>query len=368
MTKAKIATATFAVILSALFFSCESTRVYVETTDLLYEDDVLISESRSLTRDGVAKENGFTSYYDLSSAGFLVTNRASTSATAHSFVASKTQSSKSSAVEVSYTLVETRVDLAKNIYYTDVIGAKSASYTPSTSDTTTSVPVLNFSGDDFLEKDEDFFLEVKGLTLKNIIEGSADIDESSGKSYRTEEKIDEVTVRSVPNGQYIFYQILGKPFVILGSGTWNILKCVGYSFMNFTCGYNLTSGKTEENLPLWMMPSFSTAKKKFSEAKAANAIEHYPQYHLPFTNNTIEVTKIEQETGSAHITPENAHVTRTASERFDNTLSVTRSASADAKYTAGVAGLIGTATTIPVSVLTWVGGAAFGIYAQTQGY
>ena len=50
---------------------------------------------------------------------------------------------------------------------------------------------------------------------------------------------------------------------------------------------------------------------------------------------------------------------------YDNTLSVNLSAKADANQTASTVGVIGTIITVPVSVVSWIGGAAYGIYAQT---
>ena len=52
---------------------------------------------------------------------------------------------------------------------------------------------------------------------------------------------------------------------------------------------------------------------------------------------------------------------------YDNSMSVSMSAKADANSTAAVVGLVGTVITVPVSAITWVGGAAIGIYSNVVG-
>ena len=70
---------------------------------------------------------------------------------------------------------------------------------------------------------------------------------------------------------------------------------------------------------------------------------------------------------SAFLDEKKANIKSETTEHFSNKMVVSRSASADAKYTAGVVGVIGTGTTIPVSVLTWIGGAVVGVMGQMSG-
>lgn len=49
------------------------------------------------------------------------------------------------------------------------------------------------------------------------------------------------------------------------------------------------------------------------------------------------------------------------SYEVDNSLSVKRSAAADAASTAAITGLIGTVITIPISAISWVGGIVAGV-------
>ncbi len=174
---------------------------------------------------------------------------------------------------------------------------------------------------------------------------------------------EEVTVESVPNKSYIAYSIIGKPFVILGSTAWNLLKSVGYAAINFAGGYStVTGGKT-----FWMMPDYKKAKAKADENRAANQIKAYPEYHLPFTNNHITVHKISSETTNEFSNGgEDVKVLSEEKLSFDNSISVGRSVTADAAATASVVGLVGTVITIPVSVVTWIGGAAAGIYVNMK--
>ena len=359
--------------LLVLFFplalmSCMSTRVYVETNDQLYEDDILIQESSSLTRDGKPKKTAVTTYHDLSSAGYIVTNTNGSKITAHSFTATKNAVQGQSYSEVEFSLVETILDTRSNTYTTEVIGKKTArlskdgSYISSTEGSSTNF----FKGDSFSEVDEAFFADIAATTAWGLATGLEEINESSGKRYRTEETIKEITVNSVPNSQYIVYSILGKPFVLLGTGLWNLIKCLGYSFYNFAGGYNLTTGQVSENMPIWLMPSMETAKEKFAAGKEANAIQYYPEYHLPFTDNTITVVTTEQMSNSTFVNEDNAVNFSQYSMDYTNEMSVARSAKADAEYTAGVVGLVGTGLTIPIAGLSWIGGAAVGVMTQIQ--
>ena len=388
-----------------LFFtSCESTRVYMQSTLRTYEDDVLVAESYKEVLQHQSEKGKLqkrkdklitlVKSYDLSNAGFIVVDtttktttegnvsKSETVLTLHSFVAEKKESSKEANAQITYTLVETKYfektttqdgkSSVKKEYKTDTKGKKTffvdkkGSIVAKSNNGGSSVKI---TGDVFSSEDEAFFENILSLTLPLVTapEGLAAVSEDSGKVFRTEEKRETITVVSRPNGEYIFYQIAGKPFVIAGCTAWNLLKCAGYAIINFAGGYQLTTGGSgwgDGGNSYWLMPSFKTAKEKFEDAREDNRIRYYPEYHIPFTNNEITVRVIEQEASESFFAEEKARVKSDTTRHFSNKLAVSRSASADAKYTAGVVGVIGTGATIPVSVLTWIGGAAIGVMGQ----
>lgn len=188
-------------------------------------------------------------------------------------------------------------------------------------------------------------------------------EKNSAAKTRSEICVEKVTVHSTLNSGYIAYSFLGKPFVILGATTWNILKCFGYAFMNFGGGYNLATGNySSNNDSVWMLPSCKKSKEKAAVAKENNKIKHYPEYHKAFTNNHIEVDTYNQMSGAESSSLfDSEKIYAIQHSEFDNTMSVSLSSKADAASTAATANIIGTAVTISISVVTWVGGAAIGV-------
>lgn len=173
------------------------------------------------------------------------------------------------------------------------------------------------------------------------------------------------TVNSKTNGSYVAYSFLGKPFVILGSSLWNLLKCTGYAFYNFAGGYStVTNGQF-----FWKMPDTKKAREKAAVARKNNGIAHYPEYHKPFTNNTMEVYTYKQKTDNvfSELTDNQVKIYDETHTHYDNTISVSRSAQADANSTAAVIGVAGTALTIPISGTTFVLGAAAGVAGNIYG-
>ena len=322
-----------------------------------------------MSLDGKLKKQSVVKYHDLSNAGYIITDSNPTNTKAHSVTAQVTTTKGKTYSDVEYYILETAVNTTTNRFSTTVIGKKIARLNNKNGDW---VPIAQgdrsdiFVGEPLSERDEAFFTLVAGITRETLVSGAedAEIHESQGKSYRTEENLKEITVVSVPNKTYIAYSIMGKPFVIAGVAAWNLLKCAGYSFYNFVGGYNLTLGKDKADMPLWLMPSMKTAKDKFAVAKAANEIVYYPEYHLPFTDNTITVVSTEQESAARYITKDNVEIKRQTVDHLTNTMSVNKSVEADAAYTAGVAGLIGTGVTIPVAAASWVVGFGSGIAAK----
>lgn len=203
----------------------------------------------------------------------------------------------------------------------------------------------------------------KRKTQQNAKELAETTEENSATKTRSEICVEKVTVHSTVDSGYLAYSFLGKPFVILGATTWNILKCFGYAFINFGGGYNFATGNySSNNDSAWMLPSYKKSKEKAAVAKEANRIKHYPEYHKAFTNNHIEVDTYNQMFGAeSSRLSDSEKIYAVQHSEFDNTMSVSLSSKADAASTAATANIIGTAVTIPISAITWVGGAAIGI-------
>ena len=189
-------------------------------------------------------------------------------------------------------------------------------------------------------------------------------DAGSFGKIEVERYTEKVTVNSTPNTGYIVYSFLGKPFVIVGSTAWNLLKCTGYAFVNFVGGYSTVSNGNF----LWMMPDTEGAKKKAAEARANNGIAYYPEYHKPFTDNTIAVYSYKQKGENEFLVLSGDMKVYDEQERnYDNSISVSRSASADAQSTAAVIGVVGTCVTVPVSAVMWGGGFLAGVCTTALG-
>lgn len=203
----------------------------------------------------------------------------------------------------------------------------------------------------------------KRKTQQNVTELAETTEENSATKTRSEICVEKVTVHSTVDSGYLAYSFLGKPFVILGATTWNILKCFGYAFINFGGGYNFATGNySSNNDSVWMLPSYKKSKEKATAAKEANRIKYYPEYHKAFTNNHIEVDTYNQIAGAeSSRLSDSEKIYAIQHSEFDNTMSVSLSSKADAASTAATANIIGTAVTIPISAITWVCGAAIGI-------
>lgn len=203
----------------------------------------------------------------------------------------------------------------------------------------------------------------KRKAQQNVTELAETTEENSATKTRSEICVEKVTVHSTVDSGYLAYSFLGKPFVILGATTWNILKCFGYAFINFGGGYNFATGNySSNNDSVWMLPSYKKSKEKATAAKEANRIKYYPEYHKAFTNNHIEVDTYNQIAGAeSSRLSDSEKIYAIQHSEFDNTMSVSLSSKADAASTAATANIIGTAVTIPISAITWVGGAAIGI-------
>lgn len=355
-----------AFFIGALFqlCSCMSTRVYVKTQEHMQEDDIPTAEKSAVYRDGYEQQSASKNFYDLFDA-FALVSETDESIVSKSFIAEKDSSSKSPYETITFSFVECTLTKKTNAFTSRVLGkktvrVKNGAVVPYTDGNGRS----SFAkGDTFSADVEDAFktLPAKVIALSATSAASAD----TAANMHVEKLEEKVIVESTPNSNFIVYSIIGKPFVIVGSASWNVLRCAGYAFVNFLGGYNAVTG-TVSGAPLWYLPSYSKSKAKAQKAKEANKIQHYPQYHLPFTNNHIIVTTVKSETDAAFTDQAQVRITDKTVAEYDTELSVARSAKADAASTMAVASLIGTVVTIPVSVVTWIGGAVFGVYAQTK--
>ena len=180
-----------------------------------------------------------------------------------------------------------------------------------------------------------------------------------GQILRSVEESERVRVESTPDVGFILYSFLGKPFVIVGASAWNALRCAGYALYNFSGGYSaVVYGDA-----YWKMPDYRKSKETAAAAREANRIKHYPEYHIPFTSNVITVDRFDKDVSVLSLA-DGEEIIPVETQVLGNKMSVSRSAAADAASTAAVAGLVGTVVTIPVSVLTWIGGAVVGVMAQ----
>ena len=199
-----------------------------------------------------------------------------------------------------------------------------------------------------------------GKVKSKSIERKSDADESDEGTIRLTKSDEKVTVESKTNGGYIAYTFLGKPFVILGCSAWELIKCSGYAFINFLGGYSFANdGDT-----IWVTPDVQKSFATYNKYKEENRIKVYPEYHVPFTDNKIAVSKITYEAETVTTNENEMAVSSKEEYEYDNTLSVKKSVSADAHATFGVLGVIGSIITVPVSVCTWVLGAIYGLVSN----
>ena len=361
------------IFLTIIFCSCETTRVYVKTNQLLYEDDLIVEENTSVTRfdykekDGQKIENkkdmGASSkhYYNDLSGSVEISNDGNTRVV-HTIVAEKEKKSKASTKkeEVVFSLYESKISNA-GTQNTLLTKKKMKINNGSIVMSSSQKDKVQFSGPVLKDKDGQLFENVSQNVINEIQNENL---ENNSKKKRTENYTEKITVISNSNSKYITYSFLGKPFVLLGASAWNILKCVGYAFINFAGGYNFTSGNSE-NDTYWMLPDYNSSKAKAKVAREANRIKYYPEYHIPFTDNKIILDKYDRFIEVENLFDEKSEkITAIEHQEYDNTMSVSLSAKADAASTSATANLIGTGITIPVSVITWLGGAAYGIYMQ----
>ena len=336
----RISTALLVMVLaSVLLMSCMSTRVYQKETALMYEGGSLLEETSSFLRDEKQVKTIGVAYYTTTMEDMLVLSRTESSSKAD------------------YQTLLIQLFQGDTLYaekeYRIRNGARVANSGTSSGRAGKSVSSA-FSKSALLDR------ACEQVLAERAAMSDSDAD---GAQLRVLTTVEQIQVESTPNSSYIFYSVLGKPLVIVGTSSWNLLKCVGYAFINFMGGYNtVVNGNF-----FWKMPDVKKSREKAVIARASNAITTYPEYHLPFTNNHISVTATTSETTNAFSdSAKQVKVLAEENYEYDNTLSVERTASADANATAATIGMVGTVVTVPVSAITWIGGAAFGIYAETQ--
>lgn len=341
---------TFTFNLFFLFFSCETTtNVYKTIDDNVFVNESLASESHTFTKDDVVKEDiqkTYTSSYFTDKPQYTL--KGTTVAESKGGIVNeytKVQIFEGSKLyaQKSFTTKNGEIKEINDVEdFSDINNS-----TGNLTDNPANNPTEN--GNQLSEEKNALLYEA----LNRLSENGIDFKESSGNIISRTSETETCTVESTINGKYLTYSLLGKPFVIAGVTAWNIVKCTGYAFLNFACGYNILDH--EEGEPYWMMPDVEAAKEKADAAREANRIV-YPEYHKPFTNNHITVEKFTTETENAFSSSEQVHVIAQETREYDNTISVERSVEKDANATARVAGYIGTAVTVPISAITFVGG------------
>lgn len=349
----------FLLALIVFLSSCQSTRVYVKSQSLFYDNDTIVEERSSVTRYDYKDKNGTVSekqkeveaytktYYDFSD-NYIITEKDNSKKLVHYFLAEREITSRKGKDTVTFYLIETEVSQKQKSGTTKVLGQKKVNYSKGV--------FKDFSSTiEFTKAEEELYKTVSEKFLQQLNKsGEEEGTLDNSLRLRTENSTEKITVVSNTNGSYIAYSFLGKPFVIAGASVWNVLKCFGYAVINFMGGYAFFDGYSDD---FWLMPSYSASKAKADAAKEANSIKYYPEYHIPFTNNHITVDKYNRDVEVKKILGEDAeNITAVEHYEYDNTMSVTLSAETDAVSTAAVAGVVGTVITIPVSGASWIMG------------
>ncbi len=363
---------------TAFFVSCESTRVYVKTNDDFYENGELVSSTFTQTLDGKVKNKERKVYrktrvFDDVNNRMLIVKETATSVYKTSgeksviqlvdendnVIAEKSFSKKNGTIDAS-TVSSASDDSSKKQSDEEKAKAKKEADEKA---------AKKRSGENSgkkvvaLKKDQINALFKKSILTLNGLENVPETPKGGSSSVRLS-SMEKATVVSVPNGSYITYSIVGKPFVLLGTTAWNLLKCGGYALVNFIGGYNII--QNPDSGTFWVMPDVKKSKEQAAKAKEANKLA-YPEYHLPFTNNHITIEKIDSEVGNAFTDSETVKIVAQEKHEIDNTIKVGRSVAADAYSTASTVGYVGTAVTVPVSAVTWVAGVAAGIAEAVSG-
>ena len=204
---------------------------------------------------------------------------------------------------------------------------------------------------------ESTFIKDGKLKDKSVIDSSSEVKNIDSENLRVEKTTEKVTVESKTNAGFVAYTFLGKPFVIAGCVSLELLKSCGYALGNLIGGYNtLYKGKF-----FWMMPDVKGSLEKAKYYKEQNRIKVYPEYHKTFTNNKTTVSKIIYEAETIEKDENEMNVISKEEYEYDNTLSVSLSALADAHETCGIVGAAGAIITVPISVGTWILGAVYGL-------
>lgn len=215
---------------------------------------------------------------------------------------------------------------------------------------------IMYQDDDVLAVENTFIKDGK-IKDKSVIDNSKSVSNPESENLRVEKVNEKVTVESKTNGGFVAYTFLGKPFVILGCTSFELVKSCGYAFVNFIGGYNaLTGGEV-----FWMMPDVKGSLAKARYYKEQNEIKVYPEYHKKFTDNKTTVSKITYNAETRETVENEMNVKSKEEYVYDNSLSVHLSVMKDAYETFGIVGAAGAIITVPISVGTWILGAMYGI-------
>ena len=85
---------------------------------------------------------------------------------------------------------------------------------------------------------ESTFIKDGKLKDKSVIDSSSEVKNIDSENLRVEKTTEKVTVESKTNAGFVAYTFLGKPFVIAGCVSLELLKSCGYALGNLIGGYN----------------------------------------------------------------------------------------------------------------------------------
>ncbi|MCR5723769.1 MAG: hypothetical protein K6G80_01630 [Treponema sp.] len=181
---------------------------------------------------------------------------------------------------------------------------------------------------------------------------------------------EEIQVDSTIDKSYTAYALLGRPLVIAGSTAFSLCKCSVYAVGNVIVGWIFpfqfvmpAQDRKDFSFDFKVVaPSFSKTFERARAAREKARVKDYPEYFHRFTENHMVVQTSKSEiTNKTSADEKTVRVIAKDSMEYDNKLSVSASAVADAYTTFSVVDVIGTSITIPIAAACWVGGIALGI-------
>jgi hypothetical protein len=165
---------------------------------------------------------------------------------------------------------------------------------------------------------------------------------------RSEEKI---TVISNTDFKFVAYSFFLKPFVITGAAVVSLGKCL---FISTGCFFFALF----QPKPFWQGSLFDFEKEKetMKQAKEANKIKYYPEFHKPFTSNHIIVEKRKTKTTFYKTDNEKTVLVSYEKYEYDNTIYVKRELNKDYRSTYYYTNHIGNIITTPIALTFTISG------------